>query len=94
MNKPPPWPTKPLGRLSRLNHPQPPLAGLTEREKEVLRYIAQGLTYVQIAEKLVVSPRTVDAHLRSIYGKLGVKSRHEAARVAVERGLISNSPLP
>ena len=61
---------------------------LTNREIEVLRLIAQGLTYVQIAEQLVVSPRTVDAHLRAIYGKLGVNSRHAAARMAIDQQLI------
>lgn len=61
---------------------------LTSRELEVLRLIAQGLTYVQIAAQLVVSPRTVDAHLRAIYGKLGVNSRHAAARLAIDQQLI------
>ncbi len=73
---------------STASRPQPSLANLTEREVEVLRLIAQGLTYAQIAERLVVSPRTVDAHLRSIYSKLDVKSRHEAARYAVSLGLV------
>lgn len=61
---------------------------LTSREVEVLRRLVQGLTYVQIAEQLVISPRTVDAHLRAIYGKLGVRSRHEATRFAVEQNLV------
>jgi predicted ATPase/DNA-binding CsgD family transcriptional regulator len=63
---------------------------LTAREIEVLRLLAQDLSNPQIAEKLVVSRRTVDAHLRSIYDKLGVKSRDAAIRVARERGLISS----
>jgi DNA-binding CsgD family transcriptional regulator len=63
---------------------------LTAREIEVLRLLAQDLSNPQIAERLVVSRRTVDAHLRSIYDKLGVKSRDAATRVARERGLISN----
>ena len=50
---------------------------------------AQDLSNPQIAEKLVVSRRTVDAHLRSIYDKLGVKSRDAAIRVAREQRLIS-----
>jgi DNA-binding CsgD family transcriptional regulator len=61
---------------------------LTAREIEVLHLLAQDLSNPQIAEKLVVSRRTVDAHLRSIYDKLGVKSRDAAIRVARERGLI------
>jgi predicted ATPase/DNA-binding CsgD family transcriptional regulator len=62
---------------------------LTAREIEVLRLLAQDLSNPQIAEKLVVSRRTVDAHLRSIYDKLDVQSRDAAIRVARERGLIS-----
>jgi non-specific serine/threonine protein kinase len=61
---------------------------LTAREIEVLRLLAQDLSNPQIAERLVVSRRTVDAHLRSIYDKLGVKSRDAAIRVAREQGLI------
>jgi predicted ATPase/DNA-binding CsgD family transcriptional regulator len=62
--------------------------GLTAREIEVLRLMALGLTYAQIAEKLVISPRTADAHLRSIYGKLGVTSRHAATRYAIDHKLV------
>ena len=70
--------------------PSAPGASLTVREIEVLRLLAQDLSNPQIAERLVVSRRTVDAHLRSIYDKLGVKSRDAAIRVARENGLISN----
>jgi predicted ATPase/DNA-binding CsgD family transcriptional regulator len=63
---------------------------LTAREIEVLRLLSHDLSNPQIAERLVVSRRTVDAHLRSIYDKLGVKSRDAAIRVAREQGLISN----
>jgi len=58
------------------------------REIEVLRLLATGLSNAQISEKLVVSPTTVNAHLRNIYGKLGVKSRTAAAHFAVESGLV------
>jgi predicted ATPase/DNA-binding CsgD family transcriptional regulator/transcriptional regulator with XRE-family HTH domain len=63
-------------------------AGLTAREVEVLRWVASGLTDGQVAEKLIVSPRTVSTHLRSIYNKLGVNSRSGATRFAVEQHLI------
>jgi DNA-binding NarL/FixJ family response regulator len=63
-------------------------AGLTSREVEVLRWVASGLTDGQVAEKLIVSPRTVSTHLRSIYNKLGVNSRSGATRFAVEQHLI------
>jgi non-specific serine/threonine protein kinase len=62
-------------------------AGLTEREREVLRLIALGLTDRQVAESLVISRRTVHAHLRSIYGKLGVRSRTEATRFVLEHNI-------
>jgi DNA-binding CsgD family transcriptional regulator len=63
-------------------------ASLTAREMEVLQLLAQDLSNPQIAERLVLSRRTVDAHLRSIYDKLDVKSRDAAIRVAREQGLI------
>jgi DNA-binding CsgD family transcriptional regulator/tetratricopeptide (TPR) repeat protein len=62
-------------------------AGLTAREVEVLRLLAGGLTDLQIAEKLVLSPRTVHAHISSIYSKLGVTSRSTATRYAMEHHL-------
>jgi non-specific serine/threonine protein kinase len=55
---------------------------LTVREREVLQLIAEGLSDAEIAKRLVVSPRTVHAHLRSIYRKLGVTSRAAARRYA------------
>ncbi|HEY7355324.1 MAG TPA: LuxR C-terminal-related transcriptional regulator, partial [Ktedonobacterales bacterium] len=62
--------------------------GLTARELEVLRLLAQGLTNAQIAERLVVSPLTIHTHLGSIYGKLGVTSRSAATRYALDHHLI------
>ena len=61
--------------------------GLTAREVEVLRLLAAGLTDAQIAEQLVISPRTVNAHLTSIYHKLSVSSRVAATRYAIEHHL-------
>jgi predicted ATPase/DNA-binding CsgD family transcriptional regulator len=61
---------------------------LTERELEVLRLVARGLSNAQVAQLLVISPRTVNAHLRSIYSKLGITSRHAATYFALERHLI------
>jgi DNA-binding NarL/FixJ family response regulator len=62
--------------------------GLTEREIEVLRSVAQGLTDAQVAEQLVISPRTVHSHLNSIYSKLGISSRSAATRYAIEHELV------
>jgi DNA-binding CsgD family transcriptional regulator len=61
---------------------------LTAREREVLRLLVQGLTYAEIADELVISPRTVNAHLTTIYGKLAVNSRRQAVRVALEHHLL------
>jgi predicted ATPase/DNA-binding CsgD family transcriptional regulator len=63
------------------------LPALTSRELEVLRLLARDLTDAQIAQELVVSRRTVHAHLRSIYRKLDVRSRLAAARWAYEHSL-------
>ena len=63
-------------------------AGLTAREVEVLRLVAQGMTDVQVAQHLVISPRTVNWHLTSIYSKIGVCSRSGATRYAIEQNLV------
>ena len=63
-------------------------AGLTAREVEVLRLLATGLTDAQIAEHLVISPRTVNNHLTSIYSKIQVSSRAAATRYAMEHQLV------
>jgi DNA-binding NarL/FixJ family response regulator len=65
-----------------------PDARLTARELEVLRLVAQGLTNEQVAEDLVISPRTVETHLTSIYSKIGVSSRAAATRYAMPHHLI------
>jgi DNA-binding NarL/FixJ family response regulator len=59
---------------------------LSERETEVLGFLAQGLTNKDIAQTLFLSVRTVEAHLRNIFGKLGVRSRTEAALWATRHG--------
>jgi predicted ATPase/DNA-binding NarL/FixJ family response regulator len=60
---------------------------LTARETDVLSLLAEGLTDTQIADRLVLSSRTVQAHLRSIYSKLGVTTRTAAARYALTHGI-------
>ena len=72
------------------NMPSPPAVPLpanpdqlTVREREVLRLLAAGLSYAEIADKLVISPRTVNSHLTTIYSKLGVTSRSAAMRYAL-----------
>ena len=62
--------------------------GLTAREMDVLRLLAQGLTSAQIAERLVIGLVTVNSHVRSIYSKLGITSRAAATRYALEHHLL------
>ena len=57
---------------------QPLVEPLSDREIEVLRLMADGLKYKEIAEKLVISLNTIRHHTRNIYGKLGVSSRAQA----------------
>ena len=64
-------------------------AGLTPRELEVLALLAEGLRNAQIAQRLVVSERTVDHHVSAILGKLEVHSRGEATAEAARRGLLA-----
>ena len=61
---------------------------LTAREIDVLRLVSRGLTDAEVAGELVVSPRTINTHLTSIYGKLGVTSRTAATRFALEHDLL------
>ena len=77
-----------LARLPR--RPQPGTltnpAGLTDRQLEILRLIAAGLSNAEIARRLVVTPRTVDHHVSAVLQKLGVRTRREAAARAAELG--------
>jgi DNA-binding NarL/FixJ family response regulator len=60
---------------------------LSDRETEVLRLVAKGLSYKQIAERLVLSHRTVQNHVQNTLGKLQLHNRVELARYAIEQGL-------
>jgi predicted ATPase/DNA-binding CsgD family transcriptional regulator len=61
---------------------------LSVREVEVLRLVAKGLTNAQVADQLIISPRTVNAHLRSIYSKLEITSRNQVIRYAIDHHLL------
>ena len=63
--------------------------GLTDRQVGVLELLAEGLTNAEIADRLVVSVRTVDSHVAAVLSKLGVQSRQDAVRAARELGLLS-----
>ncbi|MCV7044518.1 response regulator transcription factor [Mycobacterium frederiksbergense] len=64
-----------------------PVPSLTERETEILRHVAKGLTAKQIAERLSLSHRTVENHVQATFRKLQVANRVEATRYAIEHGL-------
>ncbi|MCH0542585.1 response regulator transcription factor [Streptomyces sp. MUM 203J] len=66
---------------------RPEAPRLTERETEVLRLVAKGLSYKQIAERLVISHRTVQNHVQNTLGKLQLHNRVELVRYAIETGL-------
>jgi DNA-binding CsgD family transcriptional regulator len=70
------------------HRPSSSIGELSRRELEVLGLVAEGLTNAQVAERLFLSPRTVNAHLTSIYQKLEVGSRSAAVRIAVDHGLV------
>ncbi len=67
--------------------PESELDALTAREREVLQHIARGYMYKEIALRLDISPKTVEAHVSSVLRKLQLSSRHELTRWAAERGL-------
>jgi DNA-binding CsgD family transcriptional regulator len=72
----------------RLPRRRQAVAGLTAREVEVLILLARGMSDKQIAEQLVVTPKTAGNHVEHIYAKIGASSRAAAARFAVQHGLI------
>ena len=65
-------------------------SGLTAREVDVLRLLARGMTNNEIAEALVISPKTADHHIEHIYAKIGVNNRARASLYAVQRGLMDD----
>ncbi|MGH2427453.1 MAG: response regulator transcription factor, partial [Candidatus Limnocylindria bacterium] len=74
-------------RPSPVRRPWP--AGLTAREVEVLRLVADGCSNRDLARRLSVSPRTAEHHVQSIYAKIGISSRAAAALFAMEHDLLA-----
>jgi DNA-binding NarL/FixJ family response regulator len=62
-------------------------AGLTNRQLEVARLVARGLTNAELAQELYISPRTADHHVAAVLAKLGLESRRDVIRRAEELGL-------
>jgi DNA-binding NarL/FixJ family response regulator len=75
-----------LGEFQRIS-PDPAEPRLTDRETEVLKMVAKGLSYRQIAERLVLSHRTVQNHVQNTLTKLQMHNRVELTRYAIEQGL-------
>jgi DNA-binding NarL/FixJ family response regulator len=74
-------------RIAQSKDDGPARPSLTDRETEVLRYVAKGLSAKQIANKLSLSHRTVENHVQATFRKLQVANRVELARYAIEHGL-------
>lgn len=79
--------------LKSVRRPPPLGHDLTEREREVLALLADGLTNKEIAEKLTLSPATVRVYVSHILSKLGAGNRTEAARLALDHKLVSSRSL-
>jgi len=69
---------------------RPDPLGLTQREREVLEYLCDGLTNAEIAAELVISARTVDHHVSAILTKLDAPTRNAAAAQAAQLGLVAS----
>ncbi|MFT4010085.1 MAG: response regulator transcription factor [Nocardioidaceae bacterium] len=77
-----------LGEYRRIaEQPAADTPSLTERETEILRLVAKGLSYKQIADRLVISHRTVQNHVQNTLGKLQLHNRVQLVRYAIEQGL-------
>lgn len=76
-----------LGEFRRLSKEATGVEPLSEREREVLQYVARGHTYREIGEELFISPKTVENHVRNILGKLHLNRRQELVRYALEHGI-------
>lgn len=76
-----------LTEFRRLKKDDGPTGGLSEREREVLQYVARGHTYKEIGEQLFISQKTVENHVRNILKKLHLSRKQELMRYALEHGI-------
>lgn len=82
------------GYLDRSQRDGDPYDGLTEREREVLKLVAEGYSGTEIAERLVISPKTVDTYRERIMQKLGIRHRYELVRYALRKGMLKPDTEP
>ena len=76
-----------LGEFRRLAKASGPVQPLSEREREVLQYVARGHTYREIGEELFIAEKTVENHVRNILGKLHLNRKQELVRYALDHGI-------
>ena len=76
-----------LGEFRRLAKASGPVQPLSDREREVLQYVARGHTYREIGEELYIAEKTVENHVRNILGKLHLNRKQELIRYALEHGI-------
>lgn len=76
-----------LGEFRRMAKAAAGVDPLTEREREVLRHVAKGYPYREVGERLSISPKTVENHVRNILDKLHLERRQELVRYAVDHGI-------
>jgi DNA-binding NarL/FixJ family response regulator len=76
-----------LGEFRRIAKAAGGSEPLSEREREVLQYVARGHSYKEIGEELYISPKTVENHVRNILGKLHLNRRQELVRYALDHGI-------
>jgi DNA-binding NarL/FixJ family response regulator len=76
-----------LGEFRRISKASGPVQPLSEREREVLQYVARGHTYREIGEQLFIAEKTVENHVRNILGKLHLNRKQELIRYALDHGI-------
>ena len=76
-----------LGEFRRMSKDATGSNPLSDREREVLQYVARGYSYKDIGERLFISPKTVENHVRNILSKLHLNRKQELIRYAVEHGI-------